>query len=347
MRKGSVSAPIAKAGQRWQGWRSRSLTSVVPAVTQTRPILTLTLNPALDMASDVAEIRPGHKLRCSAPHLDPGGGGLNVSRALRLLGGDSLALVALGGLTGDRLAGLIRAAGVTFLSILGPGETRTSLTVREASTGRQYRFMLPGPEWGDADRARVFTVLRATAHPGGIGVISGSQPPGFPSDFPRQLAASMQGSQVVLDISGPPLHEAVAHPIPGLTILRMDGEEAEDLAGRPLETRTDTADFAQSLVRRGVAEKVIVARGADGNVLATASRRLFAPAPRVDVVSTVGAGDSFVAGLVLGLAQDLGDEAALVQGTAAAAAAVMTPATELCRPEDVVRLLLRIRAEEI
>ncbi len=87
------------------------------------PILTLTLNPALDMATEVPEILPGQKLRCTDPLLDPGGGGLNVSRAIRALGGDSLALVAIGGLTGDRLAGLIRAAGVTFLSILGPGET--------------------------------------------------------------------------------------------------------------------------------------------------------------------------------------------------------------------------------
>ena len=130
-------------------------------------ILTLTLNPALDMASEVPELIAGHKLRCSEPLLDPGGGGLNVSRAIRALGGDSLALVAIAGLTGDRLAGLIREAGVTFLALLGPGETRQSLTVTEAATGKQYRFMLPGPTWGRLERERVFTLLRATARPGG------------------------------------------------------------------------------------------------------------------------------------------------------------------------------------
>ena len=179
---------------------------------------------------------PGHKLRCSEPQLDPGGGGLNVSRAIKALGGDSLALVAIGGLTGDRLAGLIRGEGVTFLSILGPGETRQSLTVNEASTGKQYRFMLPGPVWGEAERARVFTLLRATARPGGISVISGSQPPGVPVDFPAQLAASMPESRVVLDTSGSALTEAVRHPIPGLEVLRMDGQEGEELAGKPLPT---------------------------------------------------------------------------------------------------------------
>jgi 6-phosphofructokinase 2 len=303
------------------------------------PILTLTLNPALDMATEVAEFIPGQKLRCTNPMLDPGGGGLNVSRAIRALGGDSLALVALGGLTGDRLAGLIRADGVTFLSILGPGETRQSLTVTEQSTGKQYRFMLPGPVWTETERARVFTLLRATARPGGFSVISGSQPPGVPADFPAQLAASMPGSRPILDTSGQALVEAVRHPIPGLEVLRMDSEEGEALAGKPLDSRSDTADFAQSLVQKGVAKMVVVARGADGNVLADATRRIFAAAPKVKVKSTVGAGDSFVAAFVLALARGQWPDQALAQGSAAAAAAVMTDATHLCRQEDVERLL--------
>ncbi len=303
------------------------------------PILTLTLNPALDMATEVADIIPGHKLRCSEPQLDPGGGGLNVSRAIKALGGDSLALVAIGGLTGDRLAGLIRGEGVTFLSILGPGETRQSLTVAEASTGKQFRFMLPGPTWGEAERARVFTLLAATARPGGLSVISGSQPPGVPVDFPAQLAASMPESRVVLDTSGSALTEAVRHPIPGLEVLRMDGEEGEALAGRPLPTREDTAEFAQSLVRAGVAKIVIVARGAEGNVLADKDSRLFAKAARVKVKSTVGAGDSFVAAFVLALSRGQSNSEALALGSAAASAAVTSDATQLCRPEDVMRLL--------
>lgn len=311
------------------------------------PILTLTLNPALDMATEVPEIVAGAKLRCTDPLLDPGGGGLNVSRAIRALGGDSLALVAIGGLTGDRLAGLIREAGVTFLSILGPGETRQSLTVTEEATGKQFRFMLPGPVWGEAERARVFTLLRATARPGGLSVISGSQPPGVPADFPAQLAESMPGSRVVLDTSGKPLSEAVRNPIPGLEVLRMDTEEAESLTGHALESRADTADFAQGLVRKGVAKQVVVARGSDGNVLATAERRLFSPAPKVRVKSTVGAGDSFVAALVLAMARGQDAAEALAMGAAAAAAAVMTDATQLCRPEDVMRLRPDTTATEV
>lgn len=303
------------------------------------PVVTLTLNPALDMSSEVPALIPDQKLRCTEPLLDPGGGGLNVSRAIVALGGESLALVALGGLTGDRLAGLIRAEGVPFLALTAPGETRQSLTVTETSTGRQYRFMLPGPKWDEADQERVFTLLRASARPGSFGVISGSQPPGVPVDFPARLARAMPGLNVVLDTSGPALVEAVTHPIPDLAILRMDGEEAESLAGTHLASRSDSADFAEGLVRRGVARTVIVARGAEGSVLVDADRRIFAKAAKVRVKSMVGAGDSFVAGLVLSLARGESPEQALAMGAAAASAAVMTDATQLCRSEDVMRLL--------
>ena len=311
-------------------------------------ILTLTLNPALDLASDLVALIPDTKLRCTAPSLDPGGGGLNVSRAIAALGGESLALVALGGLTGDRLAGLIRDEGVPFLSMTAPGESRQSLTVTETSTGRQYRFMLPGPIWSAQDQERVFGLLRASARPGAFGVISGSQPPGVPVDFPASLAQAMPGLQVVLDTSGPALAQAVAHPIPNLVILRMDGDEAETLAGRQLIARSDTADFAAGLVARGVAQMVVVvARGADGSVLVDKDRRIFAKAAKVKVKSTVGAGDSFVAGLVLSLAKGESPETALAWGTAAASAAVMSDATQLCKKADVLRLLPECVISEI
>ena len=311
------------------------------------PIVTLTLNPALDLSSKVAALIPDTKLRCTEPLLDPGGGGLNVSRAIAALGGESLALVALGGLTGDRLAGLIRNEGVPFLAMTAPGETRQSLTVTDTSTGHQYRFMLPGPVWRVPDQERVFALLRAAARPGAYGVISGSQPPGVPVDFPASLAQAMPGLQVVLDTSGPALAQAVAHPISGLAILRMDGEEAATLAGHPLVARSDTANFAADLVARGVARSVVVARGADGSVLVDKDRRIFAKAAKVTVKSTVGAGDSFVAGLVLSLARGEPPETALAWGAAAASAAVMSDATQLCKSADVMSLLPQCKVTQI
>ena len=157
-------------------------------------------------------------------------------------------------------------------------------------------------------------------------------------DFPARLARSMPGLNVVLDTSGAALRDAVAHPIPGLFVLRMDGEEAEEIAGTSLQTRAQSADFAASLVARGVAKHVVVARGADGSVMAEAGRRLFVTAAKVVVKSKVGAGDSFVAGFVLALARGLGSAAALCHGSAAASAAVMTDATQLCKPADAARL---------
>lgn len=305
---------------------------------QQRPILTLTLNPALDMSTQVTEVVPDRKLRCADPTLDPGGGGLNVSRAIANLGGDSLALVALGGITGERLARLIRSAKVPFLTVGGPGETRQSLTVTEAG-GRQFRFIFPGPSWGHEDQERLFHLLRSAVQPDGIAVISGSQPPGVAPDFPAQLAAALPGMQVVLDSSGPALAEAVAHPIPGLSLLRMDDHEADELAGRRLLTPTETADFAMKLITRGVAKTVIIARGAEGSILATTGQRLFVKAADVPVKSKVGAGDSFVAGYVLALARGQDVAAALQAGSSAASAAVMTEATQLCRRADAEALL--------
>lgn len=306
------------------------------------PILTLTLNPALDISTGVAQVVPGEKLRCAAPVVNPGGGGLNVARALRKMGHSSLALVALGGLTGDRLARLLTDEGVSFLALRGPGETRQSLTVTEGASGLQYRFLLPGPEWSPEDQRRACAAVTAAARTGGIFVISGSQPPGTPPDFPAALAGAAAQMGVVLDTSGPALRQAVDRPIPGLAVLRMDSAEAEMLAGRTLLRPRDTADFASSLVDRGVAARVIIARGAEGNVLADAEGRLMARPPHVPVISAVGAGDSFVAGLVLAMAQGKDRSAALTLGSAAAAAAVMTPATDLCRAEDLAGLLPQV-----
>jgi 6-phosphofructokinase 2 len=312
-----------------------------------RPILTLTLNPALDVSTHVGKVRPDEKLRCAAPAMNPGGGGLNVSRAVARLGGRSRALVALGGATGAQLATLLQAEGLGFVTVQSPGDTRQSLTVTEEDSGRQYRFLLPGPAWHAEDQAQVFAALAAEAQSGGIAVISGSQPPGVPADFPSRLAAAMGGMAVVLDTSGVALAEAVAHAIPSLAVLRMDSDEADTLARRPLTTAKDTADFAAGLVAQGAASVVIIARGAEGNVLVSPTLRLMARPPKVAVISAVGAGDSFVAGLVLAMSRGEGWPEALAFATASAAAAVMTGPTELCRAEDVARLLPQVTVDAL
>ncbi|MGD9917004.1 MAG: 1-phosphofructokinase family hexose kinase [Paenirhodobacter sp.] len=313
------------------------------------PILTVTLNPTVDLSIHADQVAAERKLRCSRPDTDPGGGGLNVSRAISALGGHSTAFVALGGPTGDKVMHLLAEAGIGLSPFPAPGETRQSLTVTDQRTGEQYRFVMPGPEWTPRDVTKVLDRIGKAAPENGIVVLSGSQPPGVPDDFPARLATRIARTRArfFLDTSGKALHrllEAGAKPV---DVLRMDDLEAEELAGRALPERRDSADFAQSLVTRGIARAVIVARGADGNVLATDSERWVAQAVPDAVISKVGAGDSFVAAFALARARGLSRPEALKWGSSAAAAAVMTPATDLCTLKDVRRLLRHCTLEEV
>lgn len=310
------------------------------------PILTLTLNPALDLATTTASVVPGPKLRCSAPVVDPGGGGINVARAIRILGGEARALVALGGATGARLAQALRDNDLPFHPFAAPGETRESLAVTEAGSGAQYRFVLPGAAWERADMDRALTALREVAPDRGWVVVSGSQPPAMPDRFMAEIRAALPAAaRLIVDTSGAALAALVRDPVPGISLLRMDDAEAETLAARRFASHAEAADYAAELVARGVADCVILARGAAGSVLADRHGKLFATAPPVQVVSAIGAGDTFVGAFVLALSQGADRAEALIAAVAAAAAACLTPATELCRAEDVMRLRPGIAAE--
>ena len=301
-------------------------------------ILTVTLNPALDIATSAMRVVPAVKLRCTAPFEDPGGGGINVSRAIAEMGGKTRAVVALGGAVGERIAALLKQPGLELITMAAPGDTRQSLAVSDLSSAQQFRFVMPGPTWS-ADFVQAALDLVASHAQTGFVVLSGSYPPGVPDDFAALLSTRLNDTKslLIVDTSGDALR-AVANHRGNLAVLRMDAAEAEDLAGRPLPLRSDTAAFAADLVRSRVASTVIVARGADGNILADRSGVWHADAAKVEVVSTVGAGDSFVAGYALGRARSLSTPDALGLGAAMASAACMTPATELCRRADVERL---------
>jgi len=312
-------------------------------------ILTITLNPTVDLSIFADHVAAERKLRCTRPDTDPGGGGINVSRAISALGGHSTAFVALGGPTGDKVMHLLAEAGIGLSPFPAPGETRQSLTVTDATTGEQYRFVMPGPEWKPRDVASALNRIGKAAPEGGIVVLSGSQPPGVPDDFPARLATRIARTQArfFLDTSGKALHKLLDAGAKPVDVLRMDDLEAEELAGRALPTRADSADFAQSLVARGIAHAVIVARGADGNVLATQDERWVAQSVPDKVESKVGAGDSFVAAFALARSRGLPRQEALRWGSAAAAAAVMTPATDLCDLRTVKRLLRTCTLEQV
>jgi 6-phosphofructokinase 2 len=306
-------------------------------------ILTVTLNPTVDFATTAPEVSAGPKLRCSEPDIDPGGGGINVSRAIQILGGQSTAMVAIGGTTGAQLLELLAIEGVATVAIQGPGETRQSVSVFDTSTSAQYRFVMPGPKWKKKDVNRALAAIDRATGDGSLVVLSGSQPPGVAKDFPAILSNHIAGlkARIIVDTSGPALHHLVTEPHESLYVLRMDGEEAEELAGRPLPSRRDTADFCEGLIAKGVAEKVIVARGPDGSVLSTRQGSWHTVSPPVDVVSAVGAGDSFVGAFTLALSRGEAPGDCLRWGVAAAAAAVTTEATRLCTRADVEAMYQR------
>ena len=323
----------------------------VPGRGEQARVITVTLNPALDLAAGADEVVPGRKLRLDEPVVEPGGGGVNVARAIARLGGEALPIAALGGMSGARLARLMRAAGQPVERVAIKGETRQGLTVADRRDGVQYRFVLPGPELPEDKAQQVLDKVEARLVPGAIVVLSGSQPPGLSAAFPAMVArlAAAHGARLVVDTSGPALARLIETPSPRTPpfLLRLDEGEARRQAGSALASVQEAAALAEAMVARGVASLVAVARGAQGTVLVGTGQRLSCAPPEVAVQSKVGAGDSFTGGFVLALARGEGLDAALRLGTAAAAAAVMTPATELCRGEDVARLLPQCRVQTL
>ena len=308
-------------------------------------ILTVTLNPALDLSARCDRVAPGPKLRLEGLVAEPGGGGVNVSRAIRALGGESCALVAWGGATGAQHRALLESAGVKVIALDQPGDTRQSLTVTDAQ-GQQFRFVLPGPDWTADTESRAIdaiTEAAAEAPPAAPVVLSGSQPPGVGADFPHRLAAALGPGRLMVDTSGAALTRLVTTPNPEAMpmVLRMDQAESETLAGGALADTEASLQMAADMVARGVAQVVVLARGAEGSILAARDMRLDCRPPPVEVRSKVGAGDSFTAGFALELARS-GDLArALRHGTAAAAAAVMTDGSQLCTGEATAGILPR------
>lgn len=305
---------------------------------QAHPILTVTLNPALDLSARVEAMVPGPKLRLDAPLVEPGGGGVNVARAIHELGGEVAVWVALGGTAGAQHRALMDGQGLSVAPFEIVGETRANWAISDAA-GQQYRLQLPGPDWLEPQAEAALANIVEQAR--GLVVLSGSQPPGLAPDFPQALARALGPSRLIIDTSGAALQQLVTTPFPDARpfLLRLDQAESEAIAGGALGSIEASAAFARTLLARGVAEGVCLARGSEGSVLASAEGCWHSRPPHVPVVSKVGAGDSFTGAFVLALARNAPLPEALQHGTAAAAAAVMTEGTALCRSADVQRLI--------
>lgn len=309
-------------------------------------IVTLTLNPALDVSTRTERVLDAHKLRCEQPRFDPGGGGINVARVLHRLGADATAVFPCGGPTGQRLRGLVQAEGVPVHCVGIAGETRESFTVHETATGREYRFVLPGPELAPGEWRACLDALGGFEPAPRWIVASGSLAPGVPLSFQQELAAAARrlGSRLVVDTSGAALPAAFEA---GLYLAKPSLSELRTLAGEPLAGEADWLRAARGLIERGRAEMIAVSLGAQGALLVTREQALRAPGLPVEVAGTVGAGDSFLAGLVAALERsgELAD--ALATAIAAGSAALLGGGTTLARPADVARLRAQVQVRAI
>lgn len=323
------------------------------------PIVTLTVNPALDLSSSTDRIEPEHKLRCGPSVVEAGGGGVNVSRVIARLGGASTALVTVGGATGGAYRDLLAAEAAALAALPGDGAmstelipiagaTRQNITIDETTTGHQFRFVLQGPTLSDDEGMLCLDTLDAALPPGpGFVVLSGSLPPGAPDDLYARAVqrARQRGVRAVVDASGAALAAAVeAAP----HIIKPSGRELRELAvtlglaPRGIATEQVEVDqlvaFAQQLIARTGTAIVALTLGAQGAVVVTADVVLRLGSPAVEVRSTVGAGDSFLGAMVLRLAQGHDLVAAARAGVAAGAATASMPGTQLGERAHIERL---------
>jgi 6-phosphofructokinase 2 len=308
-------------------------------------IVTLTMNPAIDKSTTVNNVVPERKLRCQAPGFEPGGGGINVSRAIMKLGGTSLVLYAAGGLQGDVLEHLLELEGLDHYRIKTEGWTRENLTVYEKTSGQQFRFGMPGPTMKEEEWESCLRELgKANPTPAFV-VASGSLPPGAPKDFYGRVAAIARrdGARLIVDTSGDALNLAVEE---GVYLIKPNLRELGHLAGKTIECEAHQKEVAGKIIEKNKSESVVISLGAAGALLVTREGSHRFRAPVVPIKSKVGAGDSMVGGIALALAQGESLLEAVRMGVAAGSAAVMTPGTELCRREDVERLYKAMRENE-
>jgi 6-phosphofructokinase 2 len=309
-------------------------------------IVTVTINPAIDIFVNVARVEPTRKLRCSAPKRDPGGGGINVARVAHRLGSSVVAIYPTGGAIGKLLHRLVEREGIESLVTPSHVETRENFTAYEETTGEQYRFVLPGSTLHSAEWEAVLNKLATLPEKPKFVVASGSVPPGVPEDFFARVArcAKQLGAQCIIDTSGSALQAALTE---GVTLITPNLTELSDLLGTPLDNDNTRLAACRKLVTDGRAETVALTLGDQGALLVTASKAFRAQPLAIETVSTVGAGDSFLGGLVAALASGESLQRAFRVGVAAGSAAVLSPGTELCHDEDVQRLLPRVVVSEM
>jgi 6-phosphofructokinase 2 len=309
-------------------------------------IVTITINPAVDIFVNVSRVEPTRKMRTSAPKRDPGGGGINVARAAFRLGAKVTAIYPASGAIGRLLHRLVEREGITSIVTPSHAETRENFTAYEEDSGQQFRFVLPGSRLHDAEWQAVLDELGSLSDKPKFVVASGSVPPGVPIDFFARAAAIAKrlGVKAIVDTSGPALKAAIDE---GVYLVKPNLNELSDLCGRTLDNDAARISACRTMIEASEADVVALTLGDDGALLVTRDHVLRAQPIEIEAVSTVGAGDSFLGGMVAALAKGEPPEQAFRTAVAAGFAAVTRPGTELARDEDVRALIPQIKIREV
>jgi 6-phosphofructokinase 2 len=301
------------------------------------------MNPTIDKSTATQHVIAERKLYCSSPIYEPGGGGVNVSRAIKKLGGESLLVYPAGGMSGKMLTELLELEEIKQMPVPIKGITRENLIVLEESTGRQFRFGMPGP-WLEIEEWEQYLIEISKLNPfPDYLVLSGSLPLGVPSDFYARVAriGKKMGCKVIVDTAGEALARALQE---GVYLIKPNIREFRELAGNNIKEESQISEAAKEIIRSGQCEVIVISLGAAGALLVYENNVEHIVSPTVPISSKVGAGDSMVAGIVLSLSRGKKLREAVLFGIAAGSAAVMTPGTELCRREDTERLYARMIA---
>ncbi|MBO9204285.1 MULTISPECIES: 1-phosphofructokinase family hexose kinase [Niastella] len=309
-------------------------------------VLTITLNPAIDVSTTIPALLPEKKLRCSAPSFEPGGGGVNVSRVLHKIGYPSTAMFMAGGHTGQFFTELVEKEDIETLVVPIEGSTRQNLIVHDGSNYLQYRFGMPGPDIAEREWRNCLLMLK-NAKDFSYTVISGSNPAGVPPDFYAEAAdiVKAKGSKLILDTSGDALKFALEE---GVFLAKPNLGELSHLAGGAELDANSVVEAARVVINKSNCEVLVVSMGAAGAMLITANEYYHQPAPTIKIKSTVGAGDSMVAGIIIGMQKQLPWKDVLKYGVAAGTAATINAGSGLCTREnlDKVRSFFIVNTEE-
>ena len=299
-------------------------------------IATLTLNPAIDKSFDIEELIAEKKMRCNNVLIEAGGGGINVSKAIHELGGKSLAIFPHGGTNGDLLLHLLKKKGIKMHGIRIKEETRENFVATELSTNKQYRFVLPGPKLNLAEVTAVRRILSLLPSSSFL-VCSGSLPPGVDPSFIGELSqlAKQKGIKLIIDTSGEPLKIALEN---GVYLIKPNLTELCSLVGTNHLEASEIREAAMQVLSRWNCKVMVVSMGPRGALLVTKKVIKQFSAPAVKKLSTVGAGDSMIAGIVWMLHKGRPLQDAVQFGVACGTAATLTKGTQLFRREDAIHL---------